>query len=899
MAVTMRHRGFAILAASSLLLTAVAPASSGSRPGFSQVRLIDRLSPADFGKSPLSHILERFERADETFLQKDLTFIGADPKTHMMVFAYPLRRPALGVGAADPPAEASVRRGAQTMPYRAEAGVAAGTWSFLGRSQRRVPGGNLHIGVPWKGEVLVPKGGARLTFVLTNFQPEDYSPLVRLTVDGRVLVEKLVGERGRVSGELKAAQAGRHQVELRFDGGQNRTRVDERGAFLRHEELLVEGAADMVLLTLPQDAGLRPSQDYSLSYLVDPALEPDRLAKDPELADESFLYHTLNDGSQFLYDRGAAAGPGAPFRKIQWGGGAVNAILAQPPTKYSVTLDLAERSFLEFGYGLLRTPAGGKKGVISFEVALESSGGTFPLVNRKLRLGTKDRGTAYEPIRVDLSRFGGRKVRLTFSVTARDESPQRATVRGVPAFWANPVIFSPVSPGDDSLNVILVSLDTVRADHLGCYGYGAATSPNLDKLAADGVRFERASSASSWTLPSHMTLMTSLTLAHHGVLHEDWNADPSIITLADLLREKGYATGAFTAGGYVGSRFGFAKGFDFYIEAGMATEQPRAAAFLSNKASAWLGRNADKKFFLFLHTYQPHDPYSSPAPWGQALLPPGARFTAIDFRDFLGPHGDYRRLSDADRANVVGLYDGDIRFTDEAFIGPLVKRLRDLGLYDRTLIVVTSDHGEEFFDHGSWLHGRTLYEEQLHVPLIIKRPGSRSRGLTVPDRVQAPDVLPTILDELRIPFPGGRLDGQSLVPLLKGRALAAREILIELYGRDEFPLPLKGADPCLKMAVLVNGPFKLIYNVNDNLLFHFFSPTPPVHPTIEAELYDLDKDPGEKRNLAAERPDIVRRLLARLEAYYAALPPKARRSVNRTRLDPKLTEQLKAFGYIR
>ena len=896
----MRVRGSVLLAASILCLPALqAPAWCGSRQGFSQVRLVDRLSAADFVKSPLARILDRFERTEEKFLQKDLTFVGADPKTRSALFAYSLKRPALGVGASGSPAEVSVRRGSEVLAYGAGAGAAAGTWSFLDRRQRRLPGGNLYIGVPWKGEVLVPKGGAKLTFTLTNLQPDDFLPRVRLIVDGRVLTEKLLGERARISGEIKAAEAGRRQVELRFDGGRNLTRVDERGAFLRHEEFFVEGAADMVLLTLPQDAGLRPLQEYRLSYLVDPALEPERLAKDPEVADESFLYHTLNDGSQFLFDKGAASGPGTPFRKVQCEAGVVNAILALPPTKFSVTLDLAERSFLEFGYGLLRAPEAGKKGVVSFKVTLESSLGTSTLWTKKLRLGTKEQGSAFEPIRVDLSKFGGRKVRLTFSVGARGNGPNPVPVRGVPAFWANPVIFSSVSGAEGPVNVILVSLDTVRADHLVCYGYGPATSPNLDKLAADGVRFAHASSASSWTLVSHMSLMTSLTAAHHGVLHEDWDADPSIVTLADVLREGGFATGAFTSGGYVGSRFGFAKGFDFYIDGGMSARQPRAAAMLSNKVSDWLGRNADKKFFLFLHTYQPHDPYSSPAPWGQALLPPGARFTSLDLRAYLTPQGDFKRLSDADRANVIGLYDGDIRYTDEAFIGPLVKRLRELGLYDRTLIVVTSDHGEEFFDHGSWLHGLTLHEEQIHVPLIVKRPGSRSRGLTVRDRVQAPDVLPTILDELGIPIPAVRLDGQSLAPLFKGRAPAARDFFVEVYGRDEFPSPLRGADTRLNSAALISGPFKLIYSVNDNLRFHFYSPPPPALPEIEVELYDLDKDPGEKRNIAGERPDVARRLVAKLEAYFAALPPKAQRSVNRMRLDPKSSEQLRAFGYIR
>jgi arylsulfatase A-like enzyme len=894
----MRTRAVLLPVGLSLLLAFAVPGPPRPRPGFGLVRLIDRLGPQDFRKAPLARLLDRFERAEEAFLQKDLTFIGADPKTRLALFVYPLKRPALGVGPSSPPAEVSLRQGSKTLPFAPAAGAVSGSWSFFGRAQSQALKGCLYKGLPWTREILVPKGGARLTFVLSNPQPGNYLPRLRLLVDGRTLAEEVIRNQGRISAVLKTGP-GRRTIELRFDDGRNLTGVDERGAFLKTEHLLIDGAEDMILLTLPRDAGLHPSPEYRVSYLVEPGPRAGGAPKPPDLADAGFLYHTLGDESQFLLDRGAGARPGTPFRKVQWGGGAVNVILAPPPTKFSFTSELAGRSFLEFGCGLLRQPAAVKRGIVSFKVILESGEGTKTVFQKELRLGTKDLGTAYEPVRVDLAKFTGRRVRLTFAVEARGDGSRGGQIQDVPAFWANPILFTPVAPRDGSVNVILISLDTLRADHLGCYGYPAPTSPNLDKLAADGVRFKHDASSSSWTLPSHMSLLTSRTPAHHGVLHENRGFDPSIVTLADVLREGGYVTGAFTAGGYVGSRFGFSKGFDFYFEGGMSGENPRAAEILSRKVTAWLGRNADKKFFLFLHTYQPHDPYSSPAPWGQALLPPGSRFTSLDFRAFLGPGGDFKRLNDRDKANVVGLYDGDIRCADEAFIGPLVRLLRSLGLYDRTLIVVTSDHGEEFFDHGSWLHGQSLYEEMIHVPLIFKMPGSRPRGLKVAARVQAPDVMPTILDVLGVPAPGGPLDGRSLLPLLKNKTLAPRDFISETYGRDEFPSPLKGADPCLNQAAVTSGPYKLIYSVNDNLHAHFFSPPPRSRPTIEIELYDLDRDPGEERNLAAEHPDVVRRLLGRLEAYFAALPARERRPGSKSLLDDKLTEQLKAFGYIR
>ena len=290
-----------------------------------------------------------------------------------------------------------------------------------------------------------------------------------------------------------------------------------------------------------------------------------------------------------------------------------------------------------------------------------------------------------------------------------------------------------ISLDKNSINVILISLDTLRADHLKCYGYKRNTSPNIDKLAKDSVVFFNTFSHAPYTLSSHMSMMTSLLPMNHKVLYIDRSLNPSIKTLADLLRNNDYITVAFTGGGQVSARYGFSKGFDFYYEEYMGGVHINSAERLFKHASKWIRKNKNLKFFLFLHTFQIHNPYHSPPPFGQIFLKKEYPWKYISLQEILGQGYPrlFRELKRIEKENVIALYDGEIRYTDECFIKPFIKELKKLNLYDRTMIILTSDHGEEFRDHYSWGHGHNLYNEVIKVPLIIKFPYSKYSGKKV------------------------------------------------------------------------------------------------------------------------------------------------------------------------
>jgi len=331
-------------------------------------------------------------------------------------------------------------------------------------------------------------------------------------------------------------------------------------------------------------------------------------------------------------------------------------------------------------------------------------------------------------------------------------------------------------------NVVLISIDTLRADHLGGYGYEQATSPVIDqRLAAAGVVFERCLSQSPKTTPSHMTMFTSLYPCVHGV--SLWEGagpgpvlNPAVHTLAEVLKNAGYATGAFTGRGHVHRSRGFGQGFDVYRHRRLYGREPDGRPRELDEALEWMRRNRHRKFFLFYHTYAVHDPY----------LPPAELVEASDDGGYRGPlrqvvgqlRGGAREWNDAhrvfwdavDTSDPVAvrflerLYDGAIRHADGALVGALLDRLDELGLGDETLVVFTSDHGEAFGEHGRFLHG-DLHVETLHVPLVLRFPGRLPAGTRVRAPARLLDLMPTVLDLVGLPVPAD-IQGRSLVPLI-------------------------------------------------------------------------------------------------------------------------------------
>ncbi len=320
----------------------------------------------------------------------------------------------------------------------------------------------------------------------------------------------------------------------------------------------------------------------------------------------------------------------------------------------------------------------------------------------------------------------------------------------------------------DRPNVLLVSLDTLRADHLSCYGYERRTSPVLDSLATHGYRFEWAISQAPGTLPSHMTLFTSLYPTVHGVWTERQRLPGRRLTLPEQLCESGYRTAAFTDGGFVRGSYGFSQGFEIYHDLwrNIRKSVPMALKWID-------GIPASVPFFVFFHCYDIHDPYDPPPPYREMFMkgphegdfePTTKQLNNIRVRLRENP-GEHHGLTAEDVDYMLSLYDGGIRYTDH-WMGRLLAGLRERGRLEDTWVIVLSDHGEEFTEHGSVLHER-LFHTVTHVPLIISPPGGLAEPVVREEIVQLVDVAPTILDLCGV----GRLaecQGESFHALLPG-----------------------------------------------------------------------------------------------------------------------------------
>jgi arylsulfatase A-like enzyme len=418
-------------------------------------------------------------------------------------------------------------------------------------------------------------------------------------------------------------------------------------------------------------------------------------------------------------------------------------------------------------------------------------------------------------------------------------------------------------------NLLLISLDTLRADHLGCYGYGRPTSPFLDRLAADGVVFEKAHAAAPWTLPSHTSLLTGLYPSQHGVKDESFSLPGELPTLAQTLGERGFATAAVVSAHFLDRRYGLDRGFERYVSVPTNPRHGGAATTVSATGLEWLAQRKGRPFFLFLHYMDIHSDYD-----------PSPKFEAIFAQPYTGVvDGSTRQLrafthgritfDEADRARLVDLYDAEIRQLDGA-LESLFERLRERGELDETLVVVTSDHGEEFLEHGSVLHGQSHYQEMLHGPLILTGAGV-PRGVRVVERVSLVDLAPTVLALFGAPV-AASLPGRDLAPLWRGADAAwpERSLFAEADRTDQRRHTQRA---------VVRGRWKLV-----------------THRAGEAqELYDLDADPREQRNLAASEPARAAELAQELASALAA----ERQAPTLPQLDAASRQQLQALGYLK
>jgi arylsulfatase A-like enzyme len=431
----------------------------------------------------------------------------------------------------------------------------------------------------------------------------------------------------------------------------------------------------------------------------------------------------------------------------------------------------------------------------------------------------------------DLARFAGRGRELVLEARGYESATDAAQ-----AFWGAPAITT--TPRAAPLAIVYL-VDTLRADHTGVYGYERATTPELDRFAKDAVVFEAAVAHASWTKPSVASILTGQLPGQHRAVQLRDPLDPSQTTLAQWLDGAGFATGAAIANSVIyGEESAFDRGFDFF--AGLHGDDDTRSKLVGadvvvDTALAFLRSRRGLPSFLYVHTMDPHVPYAPPAPFDRMFEPHASE--AHPARD---PRTDYREPLDRER--MIAQYDGDVAFGDREF-GRFLRELKTLGLYDDALVVFLADHGEEFLDHGRWLHGRSLFDELIRIPLVVKFPGNRGAGTRVARQVQGIDVVPTVLESMRVD--GGRkLPGQPLQ-----RALTAdsppRPALAEISHR----------------GFVAHG-----VRTEEEKYVRRFS------PDDDELLFDLTRDPKEQASVAAERPDRVRLRKAQVEAGMAANP---------------------------
>ena len=486
-----------------------------------------------------------------------------------------------------------------------------------------------------------------------------------------------------------------------------------------------------------------------------------------------------------------------------------SALYAPPETELSFDVVLPQEARLQLATGLAReTPPGSSA---RFQVEVAEPGAEPKLLLDRVRTARMEEW-CWEEAELDLSAWAGKKVTLVLRTLAEEGDPH--------SLWADPRIEIARRPEDPL--VILIAVDTLRADRLSSYGYERATTPALDRLAQEGVRFDQARSNCNWTCPSFASIFTGLVPSRHGVLSYG-PATPipdELVTLAEHFQSRGWSTRsiAYKVPFFDGH---YEQGFDraFNVPRDVVRGEDNLA-----RALEWLASQRGGPAFLFLHFNDPHQPFVQPAPYDRAFGPPPEELGLEMPVDVPGDsQAEHKRL-------FSDLYDGEVAYVDHC-IGRFLDALRERGLYERATIAFVADHGEQLWEHGRFGHGgEDLYDEIVRVPLIVKPPaGTFEAGRVITAEVSGFDVMPTLLELSGIP-PAAKLDARSLVPLLSGTA--------EELGRPVV------TETSLRGLALVQGGYKYVL---------------PANGQVEA-LFHLPSDPAEKKNLASERVTELERL---------------------------------------
>jgi len=432
-------------------------------------------------------------------------------------------------------------------------------------------------------------------------------------------------------------------------------------------------------------------------------------------------------------------------------------------------------------------------------------------------------------------------------------------------------------------NIVLVSFDALQAAHVHSLGYPRDITPAIDAMAKEGYNFSNAISVASWTVPASMTWFTGVYPSEHKLVNKFAvyappvqklsnlkELSPNLVTLAEVLKKNGYVTGGFTGNAGVSGFFGYGQGFDVYFfEKGKFGSMDRSVP----KALEWLAANKDKKFFLFLHGYDIH---------GQNVPASGLDYRYVDKgydKKYSGSAKEQEALREEGLdKGTVSLRDEDVRFwravydekisRTDAMFRDFLKEFDRLGLTGKTIFVLTSDHGTEFYEHRRFDHGFSLYDELIHIPLIVKLPDS-SAGRVVKDQVSSLDVMPTILDLLDVPLTEDlqkQLRGSSLVPAFKGESVAK-----DVFSETDYRLYT------YKRAIMTKDGWKFIYTLENK----------------GRELYNMKTDPGETKNLVEKEPKRAYELEQRLFAHFKSIGHDLTARTWETGLNPVYDSQAK------
>ncbi|HEY8518228.1 MAG TPA: sulfatase [Candidatus Binatia bacterium] len=545
------------------------------------------------------------------------------------------------------------------------------------------------------------------------------------------------------------------------------------------------------------------------------------------------------------------------------------AFIIPPPERVTTTepITVPPGAVLEGAYGLSPASAGASTSPVRLELVALTDAGSHVLLSKELAQDD-ERSFEWSDYRIDLEELAGQKVRFELRSEVAASDAEQALRVGYPV-WSVPVVLAPRA-ADDTRNVVLISLDTLRADFVGAYGQKRPTTPNLDRLAEEGALFENVYTTYPSTTASHMTMLTGVHPSVHGVYAFGSLLPSSYELLSTVLAARGYQTAAVTEDGMIHAFAGFVRGFRSYREYLVANmDEYGVAAEVIDSGIEWLRRHKDERFFLFLHTYQVHSPYAPPE--GYDVFEADG-----DGADELG--GPFP--PDIVRTRLA--YAGDVLYTD-AQVARLLAELDALGRRDDTVVIVTADHGEALGENGLLGHNWFATEPVLRIPLLIRAPGRVPAGARVSSLVSLVDLAPTVLDlagvsQLEDPMPEeqrkmqSQMQGTNLVRLLDGAELAERAVYVEHDRQDG-----------RKEVIVRQGTTKWIATDGRVLV-----------------RYDLESDPLERER--REDPELLAPGQKLVDAYVAANDELRRQRGNprptAVETDDATMKKLRALGYV-